>query len=291
MRTGRILVVDDVPLNVDILVELLDEYDISVALDGKSALDIMSQEPIDLVLLDIRMPEMDGFEVCREIKKIEGKRDVPILFITAESDESSIIRGFEEGGVDFVTKPFLPQELRARVRTHLSLRENIKELEFLATRDSMTGALNRRALFERGTKMLECANSEASPFSAMMLDLDRFKNINDTLGHAIGDSVIKSFASVVCDHLDKSSLFGRVGGEEFVVFDNKGIDELVNIAKRIRERVEGICEIDGLPINFTVSIGLSSKLDHDENNIDAILKRADDMLYEAKKTRNRVVRG
>lgn len=291
MRTGRILVVDDVPLNVDILVELLDEYDISVALDGKSALEIVSQEPIDLVLLDIRMPEMDGFEVCREIKQMEEKRDIPILFITAESDESSIIRGFEEGGVDFVTKPFLPQELRARVRTHLSLRENIKKLEFLATRDSMTGALNRRALFERGMKMLDGANSEYSPFSAMMLDLDRFKNINDTLGHGVGDSVIKRFASIVCEHMDNSSIFGRVGGEEFVVFDNKEIDELTEVAKRIRERVESVCEIDGLPINFTVSIGLSTKLDHDENNIDAILKRADDMLYEAKKSRNRVVRG
>ncbi|HRF56014.1 MAG TPA: response regulator [Campylobacterales bacterium] len=120
---NTILIVDDTETNIDILVELLgDEYDILVALDGKSALEIASEEIVDLILLDIMMPKMSGFEVCEELKKDDKTRDIPVIFITAKSDDDSIDEAYKIGGIDYVLKPFRPRELRVRVKTQLRLK-------------------------------------------------------------------------------------------------------------------------------------------------------------------------
>ncbi|MCK5687552.1 response regulator, partial [bacterium] len=150
INDATILIVDDTKDNINILLSLLDDFDLLVALNGKKALSLIQKHDVDLILLDIMMPDMDGYEVCQKLKSQEETKDIPILFITAKTDEKSIEKAFESGGMDFVTKPFKPKELLARVKIQLELRKTLKALEFAATRDSMTGIYNRREFFIRG---------------------------------------------------------------------------------------------------------------------------------------------
>ncbi|MDF1881221.1 response regulator, partial [Sulfurimonas sp. MAG313] len=137
-----ILIVDDTKENINILLSLLKDYDVVVALNGKKALQMAVKNEIDLILLDIVMPEMDGYEVCEAFKTNENTKSIPVLFITANSDDVSIEKAFSMGGVDYVTKPFKPVELLARVKTHLQLSQTLKKLEDLATKDYLTGIYN-----------------------------------------------------------------------------------------------------------------------------------------------------
>ncbi len=285
-----ILIVDDSPQNIDILVELLgDDYEIAVALSGERAIEMVKNENFDLILLDIMMAGIDGYETCKIIKSMEKNRDIPVLFLTAKSEESSIIRGFEVGGADYVTKPFMPQALFARVRTHLNIRRLIKSLDFLASRDTLTGIYNRRKFFELGTTLFNL-NKDGNLF-AVMIDIDNFKKINDTYGHEVGDKVIKAVANTISENILDSAIFGRIGGEEFVILCSNLED--CSVAKRVedcREKIENVrLLVDDEEIRFTISGGISKK-DKTVTDIDALLRKADMALYQAKSSgKNRVV--
>ncbi len=295
-----ILAVDDTETNIDILVELLgDKYEVMVALDGESALEITEEEKIDLILLDIMMPEMDGFEVCNRLKSNEKTKNIPIIFLTAKTDEDSIEKAYEIGGIDYVTKPFKPKELLARVNRELAMQKMIKdlknsqdELRTLAATDPMTKLYNRRYFAQISAEFLELAKRNNQELSVIMLDIDKFKRINDTYGHKVGDDVIIALSKILVELKRKSDIACRFGGEEFVLLlPNTAIDGAEILAQKIRETVQNrsVKVEDDKELNFTISLGVSLVNVQNETNIEVSLKKADDALYKAKESgRNRV---
>jgi diguanylate cyclase (GGDEF)-like protein len=284
-KKATILVVDDTKENIHILLALLEDYDVLVALSGQKALQMVEKNDIDIILLDIMMPEMDGYEVCNILKANPDTKNIPILFITAKTDEESIEKAYDVGGIDYVTKPFKPKELLARLKTQLENQRLIKELDHLASRDTMTGIYNRRKFFELGTKLF---NSTDDIF-ATMIDIDKFKNINDQYGHPFGDVVIKSVTQNISNQILPDAIFARLGGEEFAILCKAdSIDEVHHKIESIRAIIENLEKTyEDKIVKFTISNGISQKQSGD--TIDSLLKRADEALYEAKGTgRNKV---
>ena len=296
----RILVVDDTESNIDILVELLsDIYEVMVALDGESAVEIAKEEIPDLILLDIMMPGMDGYEVCRILKSDEKTRDIPIIFITANTSEKSIEKAYDIGGNDYVTKPFRPRELLARVHRELELRKLIEDLErsreemrLMAITDPMTKLYNRRYFSEISEDIFSLAKRNGHNLGVIMLDIDKFKRVNDTYGHQVGDEVIISLANVIVTHIRQSDTACRYGGEEFVILlPETDINGVRNVAEKIRRAVEeSKMELpDGVELKYTVSLGITEADFEKDRNVEKVIGRADEALYDAKESgRNRV---
>ncbi len=290
MEDKKILIVDDTIANLDILEELLEEYTVISSITGEDALEAVQEEHIDLILLDIMMPEMDGYEVCKRLKENQKTKNIPIIFITAKIDENSIEKAYDIGGSDYITKPFLSKELLAKVKKELKIQDMMKELQLLASTDPMTKLYNRRYFISTSKKVISLAKREKYPVSIIMLDIDKFKNINDTYGHDVGDTVIISLAKELINSCRKSDVACRYGGEEFVIlFPNTSQDGAKIVAENIRSSLENLSlDIQDKTIHFTASIGVSSLFD-DEINIEKALKRADEALYKAKESgRNKV---
>jgi diguanylate cyclase (GGDEF)-like protein len=285
-----ILLVDDVDINLDILKELLKEkYELLCARDGQEAIDVVMSENIDLILLDIMMPKLDGYKVCSILKQQEKTKRIPIIFVTSKVDEESIAKGYDMGAVDYVTKPYKRKELLARIKTHLEIRNLINNLEYIANHDTMTGVYNRRQFFKLAThKFLHNKDT----LYAVMIDIDKFKNINDKYGHQTGDMVIKKFANIVKEYINEDSVFGRLGGEEFGLVCNfeklNQIEKRVEIIRKAIER-DNILLDDKSKVKFTISLGFA-KANDTHKTIDDLLKDADEALYDAKGSgRNRVM--
>ncbi len=279
---SKLLLVDDTKANIDILLGLLeDEYDVAVTLNGADALAIAVQDVPDLILLDIMMPDMDGYAVCRALKSNPVTCDTPVIFITGKSDEGSIEQAFDVGGVDYLSKPFKPKELKVRLRTHLQLRRLIKHLEFVSSHDKMTGLFNRAKFFEMAA---EHWGGDRQRLYAGMLDIDKFKRINDSYGHPTGDRVIKAVAKVIAAQLDARALYARVGGEEFAVMWTDA--EAPTIARDLEAIRLAVAELpmptdSGETVHCTISAGaVAATLQM--LDLDDLLKAADDALYQAK---------
>ncbi|MGD9718890.1 MAG: diguanylate cyclase [Sulfurimonadaceae bacterium] len=287
-KNQSILIVDDTESNIDILLELLVGYDVIVSMSGEGALDILASEKIDLVLLDIMMVGMDGFEVCEKIRQNPKMQHIPIVFITAKTDENSIEKAYDSGGNDYITKPFKPKELMARIKTQLKMQDLVQHLHFLASRDSMTGIYNRRKFFELSLKLFE----EKNDLYAVMIDIDKFKSINDLYGHPFGDRVIKSVTRAIGSFLEEDMIFGRLGGEEFaLLLEARTKEEVVALCEALRSAVESLefAVAEKKPLACTISTGIAHKQAWIQS-LDHLLKEADDALYEAKKEgRNKVV--
>ncbi|MDA3908458.1 MAG: diguanylate cyclase [Sulfurimonas sp.] len=283
-----ILIVDDTETNIDILLDILNAYDIVVAIDGESALEIASEDNPDLILLDIMMPNMDGYEVCRRLKNMSHTKDIPVIFITASTDEDSIERAYEVGGIDYVTKPFKPRELTARIKTQIKLKNLLSDLNFIASYDYLTKVYNRRKFFELANKMFAQENEK---LFAIMIDIDKFKKINDAYGHPIGDEVLKAVAATIQACVSKDDLFARIGGEEFAIICRCNSDEeIMQKNEFIRQSIEEL-EVNienGIIVKVTISNGIAEA--NDTDTLDSLLKRADDALYEEKgEGRNKVI--
>ena len=300
-RQFLVLVVDDSTNNLRVVGTMLDAvgYITAFATSGKEALERVKVTRPDLILLDLMMPEMDGLETCEHLQAIPDHREIPVIFLTASNNKDNLIQAFERGAVDYITKPFNDLELLARVKTHLELkhtrdelRKALADLEKLATTDPLTGIPNRRHLLNRGQKELTLARQGDRPVSVLSIDIDRFKNINDTYGHAVGDEALKVMVDATLKALREEDSFGRFGGEEFLVFlPETNTKEAANLADCIRRTIAeaSVPVAESNVLQLTVSIGVATYW-CDGETIESVLKKADDALYQAKNNgRDRVV--
>ena len=298
ISTSRILIVDDARENVRILASILkDVASVSFSLGGQDALVKASATLPDLILLDIEMPDMNGHEVITRIKDDPRTAPIPVIFVTSHADVEDEETGLRLGAIDYITKPFNPSIVRARVRNQLMLRAYAKqledlniELERLATTDSLTGLANRRAFRERVTLELKRLDRYGGEACLMMMDLDHFKAVNDSYGHDAGDAVLRAVAQRVSGQLRETDTFGRLGGEEFAVLAaGTPVEQGAMVAHRLLSSVREQPVIwNGLEIAVTTSIGMTA-LRAGDGSIDAALARADQALYASKDGgRNRV---
>jgi len=293
-RKQVILIVDDTPINLQILIEVLgEEYEIVFATNGKDALAMAESNQPDLVLLDIQMPGMNGYEVCKALKSIPHQEGVSIIFLTAMSQPEDEIAGLKLGAVDYITKPFHPDIVRLRVRNQLEL----KRLRDIQTRfamlDGLTGIANRRALDEHlGREWFRSLRSQTA-LSLIMLDVDFFKLYNDTYGHLAGDDCLKRVTAALLSSLRASDFAARYGGEEFVtlLYESDKEGALVT-AERIRAKVESLRiphQSSQISPYVTVSLGMATFVPSEGSAPDHLINMADQKLYRAKENgRNRV---
>ncbi len=295
-----ILVVDDVSKNLQLIIEILDEagYSTTFANSGKQAIERVKSASPDLILLDLMMPEMNGLEVCKYIRSQAIYEYIPIIFLTASNEKEDLLKAFEYGAVDYITKPFNGKELLARIKTHLDLkntRDQLQEaynhLEKLVITDHLTGIFNRRAIFNFAEEEFTRCSRYHRVFSILMIDVDFFKSINDNYGHDVGDEVLVAVAKGIQSSIRKVDVLGRFGGEEFVVIlPETCLQTGINVAHKIKETVSKI-GLESLPDyqEITVSVGVAS-YEIGDRKVEEIIKRADRSLYYAKNQgRNRVV--
>jgi len=289
--TSRVLIVDDARENVRVLASILkDEAAVSFSLGGKDALAKATSTLPDLILLDIEMPDMSGHEVITRLKADPETAPIPVIFVTSHSDVSDEEEGLRLGAIDYIAKPYNPSIVRARVRNQLMLRAYAKqleavnaELERLATTDPLTGVANRRAFRDRATSELRRMDRYGGEACLMMLDLDYFKDINDTYGHDAGDEVLRAVAQRVSTQLRETDFFGRLGGEEFAILATATpIDSGRKLAERLLVSLrDQPVSWNGMEIRVTTSIGATA-LRVEDGSVDAALARADQALYSSK---------
>lgn len=287
---ASILVVDDEISNIEILSAILEgEYDIYFAVSGEEALETARSVLPDLIMLDVMMEGMDGYETCRRIKADPLIADLPIIFTTALGDQEAEVKGLLLGAIDYVTKPISPVVVRARVRNHLDNKRMRDELARMTVTDALTGLGNRRrlerALIEETSRL---ARTEGL-LSVIILDIDFFKRFNDALGHAAGDHCIVMVASTLNRAVRRAAdLAARYGGEEFAcVLSGVGFDDAMALAQSIQERVRGLGihhpNSDVAPY-VTVSVGVATAACVPGAPSDLWIRKADQQLYLAKES-------
>lgn len=292
-----VLIVDDTPSNVQILAHALKHrYEVMVAVNGKNALALLQQDrKPDLILLDVMMPEMDGYEVCRRIKEDHANWNIPVIFVSAKDAVEDQQNGFNLGAVDYITKPFELPLVLARVAVHIRLKLKSQHLEKLALVDGLTDIPNRRALDDMLQR--ECGRSAREGYSlaVLMIDIDHFKAFNDHYGHGAGDECLRQVAQALAAALHRPGDFiARYGGEEFCILlpdcDSQGA---IQVAEHLRDAIETLAiphAYSSVAKHVTVSIGISV---HQTKGGDTcpptIHREADEALYTAKTHgRNRV---
>jgi diguanylate cyclase (GGDEF)-like protein len=308
-----IVIVDDLPDNLRLLTGILKNqgYKVRPAPSGARALSTIRKECPDLILLDIMMPDMNGYEVCRQLKADEQTKDVPVIFLSALNEVFDKVKAFNSGGVDFITKPFQVEEVLSRVRTHLTIRaqqkaltlqnqelieknalitEQARKLELIATKDFLTGLSNRRDFLQRAVREKKRFERKSHPFAILMLDIDHFKNVNDTYGHECGDKVLIAISRELENALRAQDEVARWGGEEFIcLLPETGLEGAMVTAEKIRNCVESLAHdcID-TTMQITATIGVCG---YDGScSVNECIRRADDALYRGKKQgRNQVV--
>lgn len=298
VTTQTVLIVDDVPINIQVLARALkSEHHVKIATKGDKAIEIaLSEDPPDLILLDIMMPDMDGYEVCRQLKANPRSQGIPVIFITARGEVEDETKGLELGAVDYITKPFRLPIVKARVRTHLQLKRKSDMMERLTSLDPLTDISNRRR-FDEVLKMEWYRERRTeSTLSVLMVDIDHFKKFNDNYGHAAGDECLCRVAQALSAGLRRSGDFlARYGGEEFVVvLPGCDADAAIVMAEKLRMGVESL----NIPHAFTealdhvtISVGAATMVPTADSTPDVLMKSADQMLYEAKKAGRNQVKG
>lgn len=294
-KMDKILIVDDDRLHAARLRSILeDEYEITVAETAEEGLYYIGTENYSLILSDVVLPGMDGFELLKKLQEEFMTQSIPVVLFTSLSDAHDEERGFSLGAVDYIMKPCHPLVLKARIKTHINLYNYRKQVEHQSRIDQLTGVANRRQHdYYSAVKWNEAARLKI-PFSVCMFDIDRFKMYNDTYGHPEGDKVIREVAKTASSCLQRSTdFFARYGGEEFVaIMLGDSSDMAFEHFKKIRQEIENrhIKHPDSVSPWVTVSIGGVTVIPEPGSSYDFYLKIADTMLYDAKNAgRNRVI--
>lgn len=297
------LIIEDSPFVMRIVRNILcrhglkNIYEVS---SGEQALELIKEKnfDVDIIITDYIMPGMGGEELCRTLRGIELLEQIPIVFISSVTEKNTILNFFKAGASDYLPKPFIEEEFRARIVTHLRNRQYTKELESLnlkfqyqAEHDALTGVYNRGYFqTELASRFAHCQYTNEH-LGCILIDLDLFKKVNDNHGHAYGDLVLKEFAKLLMETNRTSDIAARYGGEEFILLlFGANWDECKSIAEQIRSSAESIIYNDGsTELQITVSIGISSLQEHQPKSPERLVAMADEALYKAKGNgRNRV---
>ncbi|MEL7565007.1 MAG: diguanylate cyclase [Dehalobacterium sp.] len=310
---GKVMIIDDSKFSLFLLKEMLEKacYEVRPFLSGKLAIRAAEKNPPDIILLDITMPEMDGYQVCQLLKSNYLLKDIPVIFLSSNTEAFDKIKAFEVGGADYISKPFDFEELNARVGLQLRLRQYqieleeknielqktlrqledaVKKLEEMAVTDFLTQLSNRRGIIEILKKETARSKRWKKDLSLIIGDIDHFKQINDTYGHECGDFVLEKIAVLLKSSVRSGDHVARWGGEEFLlVLVETGCSGAMVLAEKIRSKIESITfTYQENPISVSMTFGVTEfnpNLGIFEN-----VANADQALYEGKKSgRNRVV--
>ncbi len=287
----KTLVVDDSKAQREAMAGLLRAqlYEVLLACDGQEALDVFAQNPdIKLIVTDYDMPVMDGFKLIKSLRESHSKNELAIIGMSASGDPLLSARLIKSGANDFVPKPFQVEEFHCRVSHSIEMLENIELIRDLSYKDPLTRLYNRRFFFENADKFIQKAVQDGLSYCVAMLDIDHFKNVNDTYGHDGGDEVLKSISSIIAENFGDDSIVCRFGGEEFCVLAVHARDsDIVYAFDFLRQAIEASSvQTNGHTVKVTISTGISC----DPSDLESMLKLADSRLYTAKETgRNRVV--
>ncbi|MDP2157063.1 MAG: diguanylate cyclase, partial [Nitrospirota bacterium] len=279
-------------------------YEVLWAEDGINAIKLVKSEKPDIILLDVILPGMDGYEVCRWLKLDENSKGIPVIMLTVKKELSDKISGLQIGADDYLPKPYNELELNARIYALLrtkalqdELKMKNKQLEdlldkvnYMAITDALTGLYNRRRFHDVLTSEHERAKRYGTPFSLVMLDIDHFKKINDTFGHNVGDAVLKEVSGILLNSIRDIDTAARYGGEEFmIILPNTDRVQSRIVAERMREAIEKH-DFTGIDSKISVSIGISGMPDAKVDNEEKLIRCADFAMYRAKQLgRNRTV--
>jgi diguanylate cyclase (GGDEF)-like protein len=290
---AKILVVDDCADNIDLMLEILREAgyaNVSSTMLPEQVCGLHRQHCYDLILLDLQMPELNGFQVMKGLKEIELDGYLPVLALTAQP--SFKIAALEAGARDFISKPFDLLEVHKRIHNMLEVRLLYKELaqyskqqQELALHDPLTNLPNRRLLEDRIATTLQHAARHQHKAAVMYLDLDGFKAINDTHGHACGDEILKLVAGRLVGSSRKEDTVARVGGDEFVIVLGQvnGLADAAEPASKLIEVVSELYQVGALTLQLSTSIGIALYPDH-ADSVEGLIQKADQALYDAKRS-------
>jgi diguanylate cyclase (GGDEF)-like protein len=287
-RRPTVLVVDDQPFNIKTLYEILKaDYDVCMATSGDQALLFCETRLPDLVLLDVMMPGMDGFELCRRLKAGPRTADIPLMFVTAQNQPSEEVRALDQGAADFISKPFHEKVVRARVRTQITLKRQADRLRSMALIDGLTGVANRRHFDRTLTEQWAHCIRSGTTLSVMMIDIDHFKKYNDTYGHLAGDTCIQAIATALKTRLRRPhDLVARYGGEEFgcimpYVTPSAAHDKGLELERAVRELAIPHGQSTAAEI-VTISLGIATVAPAVGREPHEAVAAADRELYAAK---------
>ena len=290
-----IFLVDDNATNLKVGKNALAEhYNVLTLNSGERLLKTLERMTPDLILLDIEMPEMDGYETIKILKGNEKTAQIPVIFLTAKIDGKSELEGLELGAADYITKPFTPAVVELRVRKQLQILSQLRTIKHLSMTDQLTGLPNRRSIDNRLNSEWNRAAREQTAISILLIDVDKFKDYNDTHGHQQGDVALQCVGKILRQSIKRPADFAaRWGGEEFMILlPNTDRQGALIVAEDIRKNMEetSVPCSDGLAAKITISIGVAAVNSEERcKTIDEFVFRADTALYTAKTSgRNRV---
>jgi len=286
-KKNTVLIVDDDALNITALTHILkDDYTLYVEKNGSDAVQTTKELLPDLILLDVVMPGMDGFEVLEYLKSVPETRDIPVVFVTGLSNAKDEEKGLVLGAADYIHKPFTPAIVKLRVKNQLQIVNQMRMINHLSMTDTLTGLFNRRHFNVRLNYEWNRAIREKTLLSLLMIDVDNFKNYNDTYGHLQGDAVLRGIAGIMKEKLLRATdMLARWGGEELSVL--LPVTDLAGakiVAEKLRKGVEeqGFL-FESNPTHVTISIGINCVAPWEYSSMKHFVGEADKALYKAKR--------
>ncbi|MBN3960927.1 diguanylate cyclase [Nostoc sp. NMS8] len=308
----NILVVDDTPDNLRLLAKILElqGYTIRKSINGRMALQAAERHPPDLILLDINMPEMNGYEVCQQLKASKTTDQIPIIFISALDQINDKLQAFELGGQDYITKPFQELEVLMRVRNQLLIKQQHQELieqnqrlkheiqerlkaeaevRQLSLTDELTGLYNRRGFFWLANQQFKISKHRQTFSCLFFVDLDGLKHINDSLGHETGDRMLINIAQLLKQSFRESDIVARIGGDEFVIFvsvcSTHNTDEF---SPRLQANIDRFNQEHNYSYQLSISIGATQCALNENVSLEQLIEEADKVMYEHKRAKRLV---
>lgn len=289
----QILIVDDSETSILYLQMILRDYEVIFAMNGKEMWERLNESSPALILMDVMLPDVNGYELVKQLSKTEKYKDIPIIFQTAKSSSDDLEKGFESGAIDYIRKSVDKKELKARVKSVLKIKELENELYLKSITDYLTGIYNRRYFFEMANKHLRFCQTLNKNLCIALLDLDFFKKINDTFGHDAGDFVLKRFAEIIGFTKRPKDILARYGGEEFILlFFETDKKEALEILLSIQNAIVGEGFLfNEMEMKCTFSCGLIELREFaGMPKIDDLIREADKRMYTAKQSgRNRII--